>query len=47
VRSQLEGETRMDVWIAPDHGNLPVKVRLRDHRGEEFEQVLTAVKGRE
>ena len=47
VRGQLEGEMRMDVWIAPDRGNLPVKVRFRDHRGEEFEQVLAAVKGLE
>ena len=47
VRGQLEGDSRMDVWIAPDRGNLPVKVRFRDHKGEEFEQVLAAVKGRE
>jgi hypothetical protein len=44
VRSQLEGESRMDVWLAPDYGNLPVKVRVRDRRGEEFEQVLTVMK---
>jgi hypothetical protein len=44
VRSQPEGESRMDVWLAPDYGNLPVKVRVRDRRGEELEQVLTAMK---
>lgn len=44
VRSWLEGESRMDVWLAPDYGNLPVKVRIRDHRGEEFEQVLAAMR---
>lgn len=44
VRGQLEGKSRMDVWLAPDYGNLPVKVRIRDHRGEELEQVLTAMK---
>jgi hypothetical protein len=44
VRSRLEGESRMDVWLAPDYGNLPVKVRIRDSRGEEFEQVLAAMR---
>jgi hypothetical protein len=44
VRSQPEGESRMDVWLATDYGNLPVKVRVRDRRGEELEQVLTAMK---
>jgi hypothetical protein len=44
VRSQLEGESRIEVWIAPDYGNLPVKLRVRDRRGEEFEQVLAAMK---
>ena len=47
VRSQLEGEMRMEIWLAPDYGNLPVKVRFRDRKGEEFEQVLAAVKARE
>ena len=31
---------RFEVWLAPDYGNLPVKIRLRDRRGEEAEQVL-------
>lgn len=44
VRSRLEGESSMQVWLAPDLGNLPVKLRVRDHRGEEFEQVLAAMK---
>lgn len=44
VRSELEGKSRMDVWLAPDYGNLPIKVRFRDQRGEELEQVLTAMK---
>ncbi len=46
VRSQHEGESRIDFWLAPDYGNLPVKVRVRDQRGEEIEQVLTAMKVR-
>lgn len=44
VRCQLEGQSRIDAWLAPDYGNLPVKLRVRDHRGDEFEQVLTAMK---
>ncbi|HUN67386.1 MAG TPA: DUF3108 domain-containing protein [Burkholderiales bacterium] len=44
VRGQLEGKSRIDVWLAPDYGNLPVKVRIRDHRGDELEQVLTAMR---
>lgn len=44
VRSQLEGESRIDFWLAPDYGNLPVKLRVRNQRGEEFEQVLTVIK---
>ncbi len=44
VRSQFEGESRIDYWLAPDYANLPVKVRVRDKRGDEFEQVLTAMK---
>ena len=44
VRSQLEGESRIDYWLAPAYGNLPVKVRVRDKRNDEFEQVLTVVK---
>jgi len=44
VRSQFEGESRIDYWLAPDYANLPVKVRVRDKRGEEFEQVLTSIK---
>ena len=44
VRSRLENESRMDVWLAPDYGNLPVKVRIRDRRGEEFEQVLVEMR---
>lgn len=44
VRCQLEGQSRIDAWLAPDYGNLPVKIRIRDRRGDEFEQVLTAMK---
>lgn len=40
-RNQAADNTlRFEVWLAPDYGNLPVKILLRDHRGEEAEQVL-------
>lgn len=35
---------RFEVWLAPDYGNLPVKIRLRDRRGEEIEQVLSIMR---
>lgn len=35
---------RFEVWLAPDYGNLPVKIRLRDRRGEEAEQVLATMR---
>jgi len=37
---------RLNVWLAPDYGNLPVKIRLRDRRGDEAEQVLANMKVR-
>jgi hypothetical protein len=44
VRTQLEGDSRMEVWLAPAYGNLPVKVRVRARRGEEFQQVLAEIR---
>lgn len=44
LRGQREGGLRLDVWLAPKYGNLPVKVRFQDRRGEEFEQVLAEMK---
>jgi hypothetical protein len=37
---------RCDLWLAPDYGNLPMKIRLRDRRGEEIEWVLSNMKVR-
>lgn len=39
-----ENSLRFEVWLAPDYGNLPVKILLRDNRGEEAEQVLASMK---
>lgn len=39
-----ENSLRFEVWLAPDYGNLPVKILLRDNRGEEAEQVLSNMK---
>lgn len=35
-----------EVWLAQDYGNLPVKIRLRDRRGDEAEQVLANMRVR-
>ncbi|MGE0876313.1 MAG: DUF3108 domain-containing protein [Burkholderiales bacterium] len=37
---------RFDVWLAQQYGNLPVKIRLRDRRGDAAEQVLANMKVR-
>ena len=42
--SSGDGGFRFEVWLAPDYGNLPVKIRLRDNRGEDAEQVLANMK---
>jgi hypothetical protein len=44
VRCEREGEFRMDVWLAPDYGHLPVKVQIHGRRGDELVQVLSAMK---
>ena len=47
VRSRLgnEGGT-VEVWLSQQHQFLPVKIRLRDKRGEEAEQVASAIRVR-
>ncbi|MDZ4315674.1 MAG: DUF3108 domain-containing protein [Azonexus sp.] len=32
-----------EIWIALDHGRLPVKIRFTDKKGESFEQVATEI----
>ena len=34
-------ESTTEIWIALDHGYLPVKIRFTDKKGESFEQVAT------
>jgi uncharacterized protein DUF3108 len=41
-RATREDTSSMDVWLAPDLYYLPVKLRLRDNKGNLFQQVLTA-----
>jgi uncharacterized protein DUF3108 len=41
-RAAREDASSMDVWLAPDLYYLPVKLRLRDNKGNLFQQVLTA-----
>jgi hypothetical protein len=34
-------DSTTEIWIALDHGHLPVKIRFTDKKGESFEQVAT------
>lgn len=34
----LPGEQAMELWLAQDHGNLPVRIRFIDRKGEVFDQ---------
>lgn len=47
VRSRVgtEGGT-VEVWLSTQHQYLPVKIRLRDKRGEQAEQVASAIRMR-
>jgi hypothetical protein len=44
VRSDLGGGVIVQLWLAPDFGYLPARLRLRDKRGREAEQVLASMK---
>jgi hypothetical protein len=33
------GETLTEIWIALDHGRLPVKIRFTDKKGDSYEQI--------
>jgi hypothetical protein len=41
LRMRAMGNTSTEVWIALDHGNLPVKIRFTDKKGDSYEQVAT------
>lgn len=34
-------DSTTEIWIALDHGHLPVKIRFTDKKGESFEQIAT------
>ena len=36
-------EQQVDVWLAPDRNWLPVRVRLREANGDEFDQVVSRI----
>ncbi len=44
VRSDLGRGVIVQLWLAPDFGYLPARLRLRDKRGREAEQVLASMK---
>lgn len=44
VRSDLGHGVSVQLWLAPDYGYLPARLRLRDKRGREAEQVLASMK---
>jgi len=44
IRSDLGRGVIVQLWLAPDFGYLPARLRLRDKRGREAEQVLASVK---
>jgi hypothetical protein len=41
-RRPPEGGAAVDVWIAPELGYLPVKLRMKNRKGDVVEQVLAA-----
>jgi hypothetical protein len=41
-RRAPEGSAAVDVWLAPGLGQLPVKLRMKNRKGDVVEQVLTA-----
>ncbi|MDR2187569.1 MAG: DUF3108 domain-containing protein [Azonexus sp.] len=38
---RAQSNTSTEVWIALDHGNMPVKIRFTDKKGDAYEQVAT------
>jgi Protein of unknown function (DUF3108) len=44
IRSELKAGWNVQLWLAPDFGYLLARLRLRDKRGREAEQVLASIK---
>jgi hypothetical protein len=39
----LPGEQAMELWLAPDHNNLPLRIRFTDRKGEVYEQNVVEI----
>lgn len=44
IRADLERGAGFEIWLAPDFGHLAVRLRLRDKRGREADQLLANMK---
>lgn len=43
VKQLAPGDTATEIWLARDHGLLPVKMRILEDDGSRFEQVITRI----
>lgn len=43
VKQLAPGDTATEIWLARDHGLLPVKMRIVENDGSRFEQVITRI----
>ncbi len=43
VKQLAPGDTATEIWLARDHGLLPVKMRIVEDDGSRFEQVITRI----
>ena len=47
VKQRDPGDTVTEVWVSPQHHNLPVKMMIVDKDGKRFEQLIQSVDARE
>ena len=43
VKQLAPGDTATEIWLARDHGLLPVKMRIVEDDGSRFEQIITRI----
>lgn len=43
VKSSGEGEEKTELWLAPDHYYLPIKISKREKDGKQYEQIVTRI----
>ena len=43
VKQRAADDTGTEIWIAPEYGNVPVKVLIVEEDGVRYEQVATSV----